>query len=168
MKSEIIVGIDPGSRALGYGVVEVSNKGLKALEWGVLKPKVKDLAQRLCYLSRELENLFSKYQPQHIAVEKVFLGKNPDSAFVLGHARGVVLAASAKVKGEISEYAARSIKKSVTGNGNADKEHVRKVVEALLKIQVAELDATDALSMAIAHSRELEKVRKFEQQGVQL
>jgi crossover junction endodeoxyribonuclease RuvC len=164
MDKKIIIGIDPGSRALGFGVIEFSLQGLRALEWGVIRPKGLELAQRLGELHQSLLDLFEKYSPEHIVVEKIFLGKNPDSAFVLGHARGVILAAASQSQAQFSEYATRTVKKAVTGQGGAEKEHVRKVVEALLNIRVSDLDATDALAMAIGHTREIEKQNLLDRQ----
>ena len=165
MQEQILIGIDPGSRALGYGVLKRQKGQLLALEWGVIRPKADDLSGRLGLISVELKAIFERYKPTHVVVEKVFLGKNPDSAFILGHARGVALAMAGLVGATVSEYATRSVKKIVTGQGGAEKEHVKRVVEVLLKIKVEELDATDALAMAITESRKLDEAELMGRQS---
>lgn len=153
----IILGIDPGSRFLGYAVIEVSGSDMRALDFGVLKFNPdQPLSQRLESIGLGVRELFEKFNPQHLSLEKIFLGKNADSAFKMGHARGVVIYESLLARCEVFEYATRVVKKGITGNGGAEKEHVRLVVRNLLKLgPVKSLDASDALAMACYHASQL-------------
>ncbi len=153
----IILGIDPGSRFLGFGVISSEGVKLKPLEYGVLKFDSKDdLTRRLLEIGQGVRELFQEYKPDHISIEKIFLGKNADSAFKLGHARGVVIYEALRENIEVYEYATRVVKKGITGNGGADKEHVRSVIQNILKIPpVKSLDASDALALACFHSTQL-------------
>lgn len=152
---KVIIGIDPGSRFTGYGVVVVRNDEPHHLDHGVIAiPETLRFADKLKFLNEKLQALFVQFRPTDVVVEKIFLGKNADSAFKLGHVRGVCLQAAAVAGSEIFEYAARSVKKNVTGTGAASKDHVRLVVSQLLGLRLpVQVDATDALSMAICHCR---------------
>lgn len=169
-----ILGIDPGTRVTGYGVIELDDlqsSKVRHIEHGVIRvPEKLSLAHRLSQLFLELTQIYERFRPDETAIEKVFLGKSADSAFKLGHARGVCLSVAAQFKSEIFEYAARSVKKVVTGQGGAEKEHVRLIVLAELGISSeAALDATDALALAICHSRSrwaLEVERRLVAQNV--
>lgn len=160
----IILGIDPGSRVLGYGVVRM--KGTQAIHvaHGVLDVvKEGALSARLAALSVGVSTLIQRYQPHVAAIEKIFLGKNVSSAFVLGHARGVAISELAKSNVPVFEYESRLVKKGVTGNGAATKDQVRLVTLRLLGLVTdAKMDATDALSMAVYHARNAEIRRQFE------
>jgi crossover junction endodeoxyribonuclease RuvC len=153
----IILGIDPGSRFLGFGVISSEKGVLKPLEYGVLKFDAEEnLSQRLLEIGQGVRELFQEYKPQHVSIEKIFLGKNVDSAFKLGQARGVVIYEALREKIEVFEYATRVVKKGITGNGGSDKEHVRTVIQNILKIPpVKSLDASDALALACFHSTQL-------------
>ncbi len=158
----IILGIDPGSRFLGFAAIEVdSNRRMKPIEYGVLKFDSKEnLSQRLLEIGEGVRDLMKSYQPQHVSLEKIFLGKNADSAFKLGHARGVVIYEALKSKAEVFEYATRAVKKGITGSGAAEKDHVRIVVQNLLKLPpVKSLDASDALAMACYHVTQLHALK---------
>jgi crossover junction endodeoxyribonuclease RuvC len=160
----VIIGIDPGSLRTGYGVVHVRNDQLQHIAHGVIALKQVNLAERLSTLQRELAVLFARFQPSVTVIEKVFLGRNPDSAFKLGHARGVAMAAGAQYKTEVVEYAARYVKKAVTGSGASSKEQVQMLVLNLLRIKKPEtqlFDATDALALAICHARVFEVQAKM-------
>lgn len=147
-----ICGIDPGSRLCGFGVLEVHpNRNLQATSFGVieLSPQA-SLAQRLGELQIALSELLRKHQPDIVVVEKIFLGKSADSAFKLGHARGVVIAAAQLSGAQITEYATRQVKKSVAGNGGAEKQDVCQAVKNILRLKnLDSLDASDALALAI-------------------
>lgn len=156
----IILGIDPGSRFLGFAALEVSSTQplfMKPLEYGVLKFDADEaLSSRLLEIGEGIRDLMKSYKPDHLSLEKIFLGKNADSAFKLGHARGVVLYEALRAGVEVHEYATRVVKKGITGNGGAEKEHVRLVVQNLLKLPpVKSLDASDALAMACFHATQL-------------
>src|SRR3989344_3914989 len=153
----IILGIDPGSRFLGYAVLSVESNKMKPIDYGVLKfdPEIA-LTERLQSIGLGVRELFEKFKPDHLSLEKLFLGKNADSAFKMGHARGVVIYESLIAGCEVHEYATRVVKKGITGNGGAEKEHVRTVVCNLLQIPMLKsLDASDALAMACFHSSQL-------------
>ena len=153
----IILGIDPGSRFLGYAALSVDGNQMKALDFGVLKfdPDVA-LTERLHSIGLGVRELFQKHKPQHMSLEKIFLGKNADSAFKMGHARGVVVYEALLAGCEVHEYATRVVKKGITGNGGADKEHVRLVVQNMLRLApIKSLDASDALAMACFHATQL-------------
>lgn len=161
----IILGIDPGSRFLGYGVILAeSHSKLKVIDYGVLKfDGDLPLSQRLQEIGLGVQELFRKFKPAHLSLEKIFLGKNADSAFKMGHARGVIIYESLLSGCEVHEYATRVVKKGIVGNGGAEKEHVRTVVCNLLNIpQIKSLDASDALAMACYHSSQLNvlKIRR--------
>ena len=156
----IILGIDPGSRFLGFAALEVSSQQpliMKPLEYGVLKFNAdENLSQRLLEIGEGISDLMKSYKPDHMSLEKIFLGKNADSAFKLGHARGVVIYEALRADVEVHEYATRVVKKGITGNGGAEKEHVRLVVQNLLKLPpIKSLDASDALAMACYHATQL-------------
>lgn len=150
----IILGIDPGSRFLGFGVVSCKDHVLKAHEYGVLKFDAEEnLTTRLLEIGQGVRELVAQYRPDHMAIEKIFLGKNADSAFKLGHARGVAIYETLQQGVKVFEYATREVKKGITGNGGAEKEHVRMVVQNLLKLPpIKSLDASDALALACFHS----------------
>lgn len=161
----IILGIDPGSRFLGYAVLSVESNKMKPIDYGVLKfdPEVV-LTDRLQSIGLGVRELFEKYRPDHLSLEKLFLGKNADSAFKMGHARGVVIYESLLANCQVYEYATRVVKKGITGNGGAEKEHVRLVVRNMLQIgPVKSLDASDALAMACFHATQL-RILKLKQQ----
>jgi crossover junction endodeoxyribonuclease RuvC len=149
----VIIGIDPGSRVTGYGVIRANDRRLEGIACGVIDlDENEPLPYRLNELAVHLRAIFKEHRPTQVAVEKIFLGKNAASAFTLGHARGVCLQIAAEFNAEVFEYATRSVKKTVTGSGAAEKEQVKTVVEGMLKMRCPYLDASDALAVAIAHS----------------
>lgn len=160
----IILGIDPGSRILGFGVVSVERNQVRHIEHGVIDvSRYATFSLRLKHLGEQLNQVLETYSPTCIVLEKIFLGKNIDSSFKLGHARGVCLYEAARRQVPIYEYEARVIKKGITGSGAATKEHVRMISLMLLGITSREgIDATDALSMALYHSRVQETRLQFE------
>ncbi len=160
----IILGIDPGSRFLGYAAIKVNGTEMVPLDFGVLRfdPDT-PLNERLESIGLGVRELFIRHKPTHLSLEKIFLGKNADSAFKLGHARGVIVYEALLSGCEVFEYATRVVKKGITGNGGAEKEHVRLVVRNILKLgPVASLDASDALAMACFHATQL-RVLKLKQ-----
>jgi len=157
----IILGIDPGSQNLGYGVIRFENFSIHYLEHGVLSVRPQAAYNdRLQELGRRFAEVIARYNPAWVSVEKVFVGKNVDSAFKLGHIRGVCIYESIKQGARIAEYATREIKKGVTGNGSAQKEQVALLLEAELgltrgAISDNSLDASDALAAAFFHAQRL-------------
>ncbi len=155
--SNLILGLDPGSRRTGYGVVRSSGDDIAFVDAGVIElSEGVPLEVRLYRLSLALENLYARHGQLVTVVEKIFFGKNADSAFKLGHARGICLMSAARAGSQVEEYAARFVKKCVTGSGAASKDHVQLVVQALLglKSKRMALDASDALALAITQARE--------------
>ena len=146
-----LLGIDPGSTATGFGVVEKAPAGLVHVAHGVLRPpRDASLARRLAFLHAALLEVIEEHRPNHAAVEKVFVAASPRSALVLGQARGVALAALASHSLEVSEISAREVKKGVVGNGGASKSQVQDMVMRLLALESAPpSDAADALAIAI-------------------
>lgn len=154
----LIVGIDPGSYVTGFGVIEAHGDRFFHVNHGViLLEKSSSFSQRLFELSESLKEVFLKYRPEQIVVEEIFLGRNTDSAFKLGHARGVVLCEAMRTKAVIYEYATRSVKKGVTGKGGATKEEVQHTLKRLLNLKaISRLDASDALALAVHHAFRLQ------------
>lgn len=157
--SLIILGVDPGSRTTGFGVIRMDRGEIVHVNHGVIVLDADDAFPiRMKELGQSFRELMLKYKPQHVVIEKIFLGKNADSAFKLGHARGVIMYEAGLEQAEVSEYATRSVKKGVTGNGASTKEDVQAVLKAMLRLQaIAQLDASDALAMACYHAFEIKK-----------
>ena len=157
--SLIILGVDPGSRITGFGVVRVENGRVEHINHGVIVMDGDDsFPVRMKELGSAFREVMEKYRPQQVVIEKIFLGKNADSAFKLGHARGVVMYEAGMGDAEVYEYATRVVKKGVTGNGGSSKEDVQAVLKAILNIKVINrIDASDALAMACHHAFEIKK-----------
>ena len=150
----IILGIDPGSRVTGYGVIRETNRVLYYLDSGCIRT-VSDapLSERLLQIYDGICYLMDQYTPDEIAIEQVFMHKNVNAALKLGHARGVAMVAAASHRAPISEYSPREIKQNVVGYGAAEKEQVNHMVVQLLSLNKApQSDAADALAIAICHS----------------
>lgn len=148
----IILGVDPGTRVAGYGVVEVANSTVRAKEYGILKLNAKaPLQVRLASLYDGIEEVLEKWKPDVVSVEEAFFAKNAQTALKLGHARGVILLAAEKFGSQIVEFTPRQIKKAVVGNGNADKAQVEFMVRTLLSLPSDPIkdDAFDALAAAL-------------------
>ena len=154
---EIILGLDPGTVRTGFAVTKVEQSGkLTLLKWGVLTaPPQHILEHRLFVIGQGVEQLYEQYAVSDTAIEKVFLGKNPDSAFKLGQVFGMCAYQAFRSGSKVFSYAARYVKKSVTGSGNADKQSIQTFVLNIFKIKKAEdkimNDATDALAVALCH-----------------
>lgn len=156
---DLILGIDPGTRNCGFGIVAVDGDTVTHVEHGVIVLKESwSLPERLKFLQLELHNVYTRYEIRTTAIEKIFFGKNADSAFKLGHARGVCMLVSAQHGADVAEYAAKYVKKCVTGSGSASKDHVQMVVFNLLRVKgpAVKFDASDALSLALTHARDRE------------
>lgn len=149
-----IIGIDPGSRVTGYGVVDRVGPKLVHIDNGCLTMRGADpLPQRLDQIYRGLSDIFAKYQPEAVAIEEIFFAKNVASSIKLGEARGVALLAAVQRRIPIQEYSTRAVKQSITGYGQATKDQIQKMVKALLALpEVAQEDASDALAVAICHA----------------
>ena len=149
-----ILGIDPGSRKTGYGLIEQSGNKSRHLDSGFIRLNEKStLSERLFILSRELGIIIDKLNPNCGAIEKIFYAKNAQSALSLGHARGVILLKFSERQLPVHEYQALKIKQSVVGAGKADKNQIKHMVKILLNIQgPLQEDQADALAVAITHA----------------
>ena len=151
---EIILGIDPGTTIMGYAVIKIE-KGLPLLlTMDVLKlAATKNIYSRLEMIHTRVCSLIAEYKPTTFAIEAPFFGKNVQSMLKLGRAQGVAIAAAMQAKLDVTEYSPRKVKQSITGNGNADKEQIWKMLQAILTIkdQPKYYDATDALAVALCH-----------------
>src|SRR5690554_636121 len=148
-----ILGVDPGSRKTGFGIIELDGKQLKHVVSGRLLVGDGDFAGRLKQIFEGLTDLIQRYQPDIMAIEQVFLHKNADSALKLGQARGAAICAAVSQQLQVHEYSATQIKKSVVGNGHAQKEQVQYMMSVMLQLKEAPLeDAADALACAITHA----------------
>lgn len=161
----LIVGIDPGSRHTGFGVISAQGDQMKALAHGRFSPdSSQPMAARLHYLSSRLTELVSEWQPQVVVVETPFHGINSRSLIVLAQARGALLAAVGAQAVEVREYSPAEIKSALTGNGRADKKQVAHMVALLLGLKGERLsvDATDALAVAVcgAQRYRLDRLRE--------
>lgn len=149
-----IIGIDPGSMNLGFGIVDVHQGKVTYVHHGVLSNNKLDPNARLAFIREQLDAILQEYNPNLAAVEKVFLGKNPQSVFRLGLARGVAISCLACKQIEIHEYAPTKMKKIITGSGHAVKPVVAQAVKNLLRISAdLQFDAADALGLAYLHAR---------------
>lgn len=155
MQSEkIIMGIDPGTTVMGYGIIKVTGKKIETLSLGVVMlNKLKGHEEKLKQIFLRTSRLIENYLPDEMAVEAPFFGKNVQSMLKLGRAQGVVMAAGLSRDIPIVEYSPRKIKQAITGNGNASKEQVAAMLESTLKttIDVKYMDATDGLAVALCH-----------------
>lgn len=140
---------------MGYGLVKVQGNQITLIDMGVLQPgKVKDGYKKLQLIFNTVSGLISKYQPDAFAIEAPFFGKNVQSMLKLGRAQGVAIAAAMRHGLEVTEYSPKKVKQSITGNGNAAKEQVMKMLQQLLAFNEIpnHYDATDALAVAVCHS----------------
>lgn len=155
-KERIILGIDPGTTILGYGIIEVREKKMNLLTLGVLHlEKIEDHHLKLQKIFERTVQLIDGFHPDELAIEAPFFGKNVQSMLKLGRAQGVAIAAALSRQLPVTEYAPRKIKQSITGNGAASKEQVAAMLQRELRIPEADmpakLDATDGLAAAVCH-----------------
>ncbi len=154
----IILGIDPGSRLTGYGIIQRHGRHLHYVASGCIRvtgtaAQPLTLAEKLKRIHNSVAELITQFQPDEFAIEQVFMARNPDSALKLGQARGAAIVAAACCDLPVAEYSARSIKQAVVGTGAAEKEQVQHMVMALLKLsRRPQADAADALAVAICHA----------------
>lgn len=153
-KERIILGIDPGTIVMGYGILEVVNNKPRSLGLGVIKlDKLDDHALRLKRIFERTVGIIDEFKPDELAIEAPFFGKNVQSMLKLGRAQGVAIAAALSRNVPVTEYSPKKIKMSITGNGNASKEQVAAMLAHTLglKNDHAYLDATDAMGAALCH-----------------
>ena len=147
-----IIGIDPGSRVTGYGIITADRQRLHCVTYGVIKTPDDNFAERLATIYETLYDVLLEYRPTHAVIEQVFVKANVQAALKLGQARGVAIACLASHKLPIKEISAREVKQNVVGYGNAEKQQVAAMVKRLLNISQdtkISADATDALAMAV-------------------
>ena len=153
-QASIILGIDPGSLLMGYALLKVDKGNPQVLLMDVLKlSNVKDIYERLHLIHEKVAELIRLYHPGSFAIEAPFFGKNVQSMLKLGRAQGVAIAAAMQASIPVTEYSPKKVKQSITGNGNANKDQVWKMLQTILQIdeQPRYYDATDALSVALCH-----------------
>lgn len=153
-KERIILGIDPGTLVMGYGILEVLNNKPRALGIGVIKlDKLEDHAMRLKRIFERTVGIIDEFKPDELAIEAPFFGKNVQSMLKLGRAQGVAIAAALSRNVPVTEYSPKKIKMSITGNGNASKEQVAAMLAQTLGLKNDHkyLDATDAMGAALCH-----------------
>jgi crossover junction endodeoxyribonuclease RuvC len=158
-----ILGIDPGSRITGYGVVESTPRGIRYLASGCIRIKSDEFPERLKQIFDGVSQVIELYRPEQMAIEQVFMHKNADSALKLGQARGAAICATLNRDLPVFEYAARQVKQALVGKGNADKLQVQHMVKILLSIQGdMQIDASDALAIGLCHSHYQETAMRLQ------
>lgn len=161
-----ILGIDPGSRLTGFGVIDETATGYQYVASGCLRIKGDDFPLRLKQIFAGISDIVEEYKPTEMAIEQVFMHKNADSALKLGQARGAAICAVQLFDIPVFEYAARQVKQAVVGKGSADKLQVQKMVKILLGISgELQIDASDALGISLCHANFQQTQRRL-QQGV--
>lgn len=159
----LILGIDPGSRLTGYGIIEKNGQQLRFVDAGTIRTETQEMPERLKRIFAGIERVVKFHQPNEAVIEQVFMAQNPDSALKLGQARGAAIAAVVNLDLPVSEYTARQIKQSVVGYGAADKEQVQMMVMKLLNLTIRpQADAADALAAAICHAHATGSLNKLQ------
>lgn len=154
--SDVILGVDPGTRVSGYGIIRIQNQSYIPIDYGCIRPPSEfKLSERYLVIYDSIEQLIEKYQPSVLVVEMQFMYKNAQSALKLGMARGAVMLAAKKKGLPIFEYAPTVAKRAVVGNGRASKYQVQGMVQQILKLASPPQpeDAADALALAICHAQ---------------
>jgi crossover junction endodeoxyribonuclease RuvC len=153
--AKIILGVDPGTLVLGYSIITVTGQQMKVVQMSVLKLNSrKDHYERLQLIHHKISELIRLHQPRYFAIEAPFFGKNVQSMLKLGRAQGVAIAAAMSAGLDVFEYSPKKVKQSITGNGNAAKEQVWKMLQRIVSLPPADLrylDASDALAVAVCH-----------------
>ena len=161
--AKIILGIDPGTLLMGYSLIEVNGNHVRLLEMNVLKLSARRLNgyEKLQQIHKKVNQLIESFDPNEFAIEAPFFGKNVQSMLKLGRAQGVAIATAIHAGIPVTEYSPRKIKQSITGNGNADKEQVWKMLQHLLQIRndIVHYDASDALAVAVCHHFQFNSIK---------
>ena len=148
-----ILGIDPGSRRTGYGIIDFESGKLKYVTSGIIRLPEKSLPDRLKIIFDGVSQIIGEYNPEQMAIEEVFFAKDPRAALKLGQARGAAIVAGAEAGLQIAEYTATQVKQAIAGTGGADKQQVQMMVMHLLKLlEKPQIDASDALAIALCHA----------------
>ncbi|MHC3750651.1 crossover junction endodeoxyribonuclease RuvC [Stutzerimonas stutzeri] len=149
----LILGIDPGSRITGYGVVRDTGRGCEYVASGCIRTGSGELSERLRAVFSGVSGVIRTYGPVTMGIEQVFMARNADSALKLGQARGAAIVAGAEAGLQIAEYTATQVKQAIAGTGGADKQQVQMMVMHLLKLlEKPQIDASDALAIALCHA----------------
>lgn len=165
----LFLGIDPGSRATGYGLVEFDSNQFRHIYSGTIRTRAEEPADKLLEIFEGIEQLLLQYRPMEAGIEKVFVSKNPTAALTLGQARGTAMVALAKYAVPVFEYSARQIKQAVVGYGAADKSQVMHMVKLQLAYRdTLGQDESDALACAICHAHTRNSVIKIKEQSKQV
>ncbi len=152
-----VLGIDPGSRVTGFGVVAIHGEQVRYVASGCVRVPTGELATRLKVVYDGVAEVIATYRPEVLAIEKVFFARNADSALKLGQARGAAICAGINAQLDVSEYTALQIKQAVVGVGHANKEQVQHMIRVLLALSGApQADAADALACAICHAHHMQ------------
>lgn len=153
IKEKIILGLDPGTNVMGYGLIRITGSNISVIQFGVFKlARYSTHELKLKKIFDRVLGILNEFTPDEVALEAPFFGKNVQSMLKLGRAQGVAMAAALSCEIPITEYAPKKVKQSVTGNGNASKEQVAKMLMSLFGINEPKmLDATDALAVAVCH-----------------
>jgi len=158
----VLIGIDPGSRFTGYGIIRSLGNRTEHLDHGCLKTGAESLDRRLKLIFSGLTEVIDVWRPVEMAVEQVFMSRNPGSALKLGHARGAAIVAGVSRGLEVAEYSAKQVKQSVVGTGGADKAQVQHMVRVLLELsETPQEDAADALAVALCHAHTRQSLIKM-------
>lgn len=164
-----ILGIDPGLRVTGFGVIDKRGQQLHYLASGCIRTPAGELPERLSVILNSLGEVIAQHQPAEVAVEKVFVNVNPQSTLLLGQARGTAICAAVLAKLTVAEYTALQVKQSVVGNGHANKEQVQSMVQRLLALSgMPRPDAADALAVAICHAHGGQGLGKLATRGLRV
>jgi crossover junction endodeoxyribonuclease RuvC len=154
LQERIILGVDPGTRYMGYGLIVIKGKELKLMQYGVINlSKFTNQEIKLKKIFERVTQLIDDYLPDEMALEAPFFGKNVQSMMKLGRAQGVAIAAAMAGNMPVTEYSPKKVKQAITGNGNADKEQVWQMLQRITKLEdrPSVFDASDALAVAICH-----------------
>ncbi len=154
IKDKIILGIDPGTNVMGYGIIQITNNQMSLIAMGSIElNKIETHFLKLKKIFERTQYLINEYKPDEFAIEAPFMGKNPQSMLKLGRAQGISMAAALSKEIPVSEYAPLKIKQSITGKGTASKEQVAAMLVHLLKLKSLpkHLDASDGLAVAVCH-----------------
>ncbi len=164
-KDKVIIGIDPGSITTGYGLIQLIGRDIRFIACGCIRTGGDKLPLRLQVIFQDLQELNSQYLPNEMAIENVFMARNPDSALKLGQARGAAICAMTSNHIPVYEYTANQVKLSVVGMGHANKKQVQHMVKMLLSLsEPPQADAADALAVAICHANTQKTLNAFQAQ----
>ncbi len=157
-----ILGIDPGSQITGYGIIDTDGNHSTHIAHGSIRIEAEDLPDKLRNIFEQIIGVITQYQPEEMAIERVFMHRNADSALKLGQARGVAIAACATRDLKIFEYTANQVKQATVGKGHAAKEQVQHMVKVLLCLEhIPQADAADALAVALCHGHSRQGVLRM-------